>query len=96
MGAGTHIQGGNISNGEQLRKKEKAIIRPKWRSESGSLEKKRNAFGRKILFCRHAETQYRKPQEVNHAILDEFKIQDDVKMYIQLDDYDDFRVLCAK
>ena len=28
--------------------------------------------------------------EVHQAILDEFKIQEDVKMYIQLPDYDDF------
>ena len=30
------------------------------------------------------------PPELNQALLDEFKIQDDVKMYIQLPGYGDF------
>ena len=29
--------------------------------------------------------------EVNRALLDAFKIQDDVKMYSRLHEYDDFR-----
>ena len=31
------------------------------------------------------------PQEVNQAVIDAFKTQEDVKMYIRLLDYDDFR-----
>ena len=30
-------------------------------------------------------------REVNHVLLDKFKIQGEVKMYSQLPDYDDFR-----
>ena len=35
----------------------------------------------------------RNPQEVNRVLLEEFKIREDVKLYIPLPDYDGFRGL---
>ena len=51
----------------------------------------RNVFGWEILFRKHAEISLRGPQDAGHALLDECKIQEDVEMYTQLPDYDDFR-----
>ena len=57
---------------------------------------KRNGFGREILFRKNAKTHLMDTKEVNRAILGEFKIQDDVKMYGHVPDIDDFLSLICR
>ena len=62
------------------------------RAETGSLEKETNVGG-KYSFVNMMNPSIGNPHAVNHVLLEEFKIPDDVKMYILLLCYGDFRGL---
>ena len=47
--------------------------------------------GRKYSFVNMLKSSIGGPLEVNNALLDECEIQEDVKIYSQLPDSDDFR-----
>ena len=48
-------------------------------------------FGGKCSFANMMKSGSGNPQEVDHALLGEFMIQEDVEMYIQSPGYDDLR-----
>ena len=86
---GAHLEEVMIDPDEYtIERQQESILKPKRRIEAGPSET--NGFGRKLLFRRHDPAQIGKSQEATQALLDEFTIQDDVKMYRQLPRYGDF------
>ena len=73
------------------------VIRANYKTKETSRSRfagKRNGFDRKTrFFANRPKSSREDPQEVNQAILGDFKIQEDVKMHSQLLGYDDFGVL---
>ena len=90
MGDSSRLESQTISNEGMCAKKEEPIIRPKRRADSRFFGKGIDLGGQyssaDILKSRIEDTS-----GVNQEIIDEFKIQEDVKMYSQLPDYGNYR-----
>ena len=71
-------------------KRAKSIIKPESRVEASPLGEEVDLAGKYSLAIM-TKSGIEDNQEANQLLLDGFKIQEDVKMYIQLPDYGDFR-----
>ena len=90
IGLVSHLGGETVPNEGKWRKEEGPIIKPKRSVEASSLEREID-LGGEYSFSRMTKSGIGDNREVSRSILDEFKIQQDVKMYIQLPVYDGFR-----
>ena len=79
-----------VTNGEQLPMEEEPIIKPKRRAATSYMEKEID-LGGKYSLSNMLKSGIKGAPEAHPALLDEFKIQEDVTMYSQLHGYDDFR-----
>ena len=76
--------------GDQIRWKERSIIKPEGRSEASSSGAE-IGLGGKYDFPKMLNAILENPPEATQVLLCAFKIQDEAKMYIALPDYVDFQ-----